>query len=232
MHLKKLPDGSIRLTRLNPWDVQTFRSLPALADYSQNPTAEKRLLPTPAIDADMSPELAMDWVEYVVPELRESFAENLAVVLADLATLTEDTEGDEGAETDFAEDEAEDEEDADETTGEDESSEDHAENHGSDDQPNDPIAETLTDEAAPLPDAPVAPPVPHYALTIPAGHAEAWFRAMNQARIVLSTRYGIDSEHVPELAKLLEAGHIEYWFQYELFVSLQGWLVEAVLDPE
>ena len=31
MHLQKLPDGSIRLSRLNPWDVQTFRSLPALA---------------------------------------------------------------------------------------------------------------------------------------------------------------------------------------------------------
>ena len=74
--------------------------------------------------------------------------------------------------------------------------------------------------------------MPHFVLTIPADHAEAWFRAMNQARIVLSIRYGIDSERVPELGRLLEAGQLEYWFQYELFVSLQGWLVEAVLNPE
>ncbi len=76
------------------------------------------------------------------------------------------------------------------------------------------------------------PSMPHFVLTIPADHAEAWFRAMNQARIVLSIRYGIDSERVPELGRLLEAGQLEYWFQYELFVSLQGWLVEAVLNPE
>jgi hypothetical protein len=55
---------------------------------------------------------------------------------------------------------------------------------------------------------------------------------MNQARIVLSIRYGIDSERVPELGRLLEAGQLEYWFQYELFVSLQGWLIEVVLNPE
>ena len=77
MHLQKLPDGSIRLSRLNHWDVQTFRSLPALADYSAAPEAEKRLLPTPAIESDLTPEMAMDWVEYVVPELREAFAEKL-----------------------------------------------------------------------------------------------------------------------------------------------------------
>ena len=214
MHLKKLPDGSIRLTRLNPWDVQTFRSLPALADYSQDAKAEKRLLPAPAIDADLSPEMAMDWVEYVLPELRESFAENLSHVMADLATLTEeDPDGEEEEEGD------EEEED---------DNEEDIEAAGDDHEEADPVPATPAGPSV-LPPEPV---VPHFALTIPADHAEAWFRAMNQARIVLSARYGIDSEHVPELAKLLEAGQIEYWFQYELFVSLQGWLVEAVLDPE
>ncbi len=55
---------------------------------------------------------------------------------------------------------------------------------------------------------------------------------MNQARIVLSAQYGIDSEHVPDLAKLLESGQLEKWFQYELFVSLQGWLVEVAMNPD
>ena len=221
MHLRKHPDGSIRLTRLNPWDVQTFRSLPSLADFSQDPKAEKRLLPTPAIDADLSPEMAMDWVEYVVPELRESFAENLSIVMADLATLTEDPEGTVEAS------EAEDENDVDEPE-EAEAKTNDAENG----LPADPRSDSVSSEEPGPRQDPVVPAVPHFRLTIPADHAEAWFRSMNQARIVLSTRYGIDSEHVPELSKLLEAGQIEYWFQYELFVSLQGWLVEAVLDPE
>lgn len=218
MHLKKLPDGSIRLTRLNPWDVQTFRSLPALADYSQDAKAEKRLLPTPAIDADLSPEMAMDWVEYVLPELRESFAENLSVVMADLATLTaEDPDGEEDPNEDDGE------HDGEEIGTEEEIEDDEATQEPPSQSP--PMAAAKAVAGGP-------PVVPHFALTIPADHAEAWFRAMNQARIVLSARFGIDSEHVPELAKLLEAGQIEYWFQYELFVSLQGWLVEAVLDPE
>ena len=216
MHLKKLPDGSIRLTRLNPWDVQTFRSLPALADFSQDPKAEKRLLPTPAIESDLSPEMAMDWVEYVVPELRESFAENLATVMADLATLASDDTPEEemGAEEIGDDADGEEQNDKVEETG-------ALGENGKKDSP-------AAEKSAPV----VVPEVPHFALTIPVAHVEAWFRAMNQARIVLSTRYGIDSEHVPELAKLLEAGQIEFWFQYELFVSLQGWLVEAVLDPE
>ncbi len=218
MHLRKLPDGSIRLTRLNPWDVQTFRSLPDLADFSKDSKAEKRLLPAPAIESDLSPEMAMDWVEYVVPELREQFAGNLAIVMADLATMTGETEV-EAADFESDEEEAEDQpEEADEP-----------ETHGNAAEE---VPDPVPSEASILRDGPTAPAVPHFALTIPAGHAEAWFRAMNQARIVLSTRYGIDSEHVPELAKLLEAGQIEYWFQYELFVSLQGWLVDAVLDPE
>ena len=219
MHLRKHPDGSIRLTRLNPWDVQTFLSLPALADFSQDPNAEKRLLPTPAIDSDLSPGMAMDWVEYVVPELRESFAENLTIVMADLTTLTEEPDNGSEDSDDHQEDEPEDDE-GEAGNGLDEgfADDDAVDSHSGED-------------TTPRQDS-IMPPVPHYSLTIPSDHAEAWYRAMNQARIVLSTRYGIDSEHVPELARLLEAGQIEFWFQYELFVSLQGWLVEAVLDPE
>ena len=85
MQLQKLPNGAVRFTQLNAWDVHTFRSLPRLADYGADPMSEQRLLPRLADAAEMTPEMAMDWVEYVVPELRESFASNLATVLADLA---------------------------------------------------------------------------------------------------------------------------------------------------
>jgi len=216
MHLQKLPDGSIRLSRLNPWDVQTFRSLPALADYTAAPEAERRLLPTPAIEADLTPEMAMDWVEYVVPELRGSFAESFTTVLADLETLSRDP----GPEADDSGDEVNADGDEEEGNPEPSGQESSA-------------RETPRQNASPQAVEEIQEPsMPHFVLTIPADHAEAWFRAMNQARIVLSVRYGIDSERVPELGRLLEAGQLEYWFQYELFVSLQGWLVEAVLNPE
>lgn len=193
MHLQQLPDGSIRLSRLNSWDVQTFRSLPALADYGADPQAEKRLLPPPAIESDLTPEMGMDWVEYVIPELRESFARNLETVLADLSQLTMD-------ETEVPAEAAD--------------------------------AEPAGENSAPGQAEREVAEMPYFSLTIPAGHAEPWFRAMNQARIVLSTRYGIDSENIPDLSHLLASGKLEHWFQYELFVSLQGWLVEAVLDAD
>ena len=216
MHLQKLPDGSIRLSRLNPWDVQTFRSLPVLADYTAAPEAEKRILPTPAIESDLTPEMAMDWVEYVVPELRQSFAESLTTVLADLETLSPDP----GPEADDAGDGMDSEGDKEEGEPRPSGQESAARETP---QPN--ASQQAVEEVR-------EPSMPHFVLIIPADHAEAWFRAMNQARIVLSIRYGIDSERVPELGRLLEAGQLEYWFQYELFVSLQGWLVEAVLNPE
>ncbi|MES2465936.1 MAG: hypothetical protein V4675_01430 [Verrucomicrobiota bacterium] len=216
MHLQKLPDGSIRLSRLNPWDVQTFRSLPALADYTAAPEAERRLLPTPAIESDLTPEMAMDWVEYVVPELRESFAESFTTVLADLETLSPDP-GPAAYEAGDGEDSDEDEEEGNPGSS--------GQASGAQETPQPNASQQAVEEVP-------EPSMPHFVLTIPADHAEAWFRAMNQARIVLSIRYGIDSERVPELGRLLEAGQLEYWFQYELFVSLQGWLVEAVLNPE
>ena len=212
MHLQKLPDGSIRLSRLNPWDVQTFRSLPALADYTAAPEAEKRLLPTPAIESDLTPEMAMDWVEYVVPELRESFAESFTTVLADLETLSLDPGPEAEGAGDGVDDNDEEEKGEPSPSGQESTAKGNA-------------SQQAVEEVE-------EPSMPHFVLTIPGDHAEAWFRAMNQARIVLSIRYGIDSERVPELGRLLEAGQLEYWFQYELFVSLQGWLVEAVLNPE
>ncbi len=213
MQLIKRPDGSIRLSRLNPWEVQTFRNLPDLADFSAAPAAEKRLLPSPAVEADLSPEIAMDWVEYVVPELRESFAHNLETVMADLDRLVPEP-------VDQA------------VTGD--GNPERAEESGSrdDDQEEEQQPSASGDQLPDSEETAAGGKLPYFALTIPPDHVEHWFRAMNQARLVLSARFGIDSEHVPDLAQLLEAGQLEHWFQYELFVSLQGWLVEAVLDPD
>lgn len=218
MRLQKLPDGSLRLSRMNAWDVQTLRNLPVLADFSDHEAAERRLLPSPAIESDLTPEMAMDWVEFVVPELRDSFAANLGVVMSDLSSLkphgpdpafpapsaSSDTNEAQRPAPAAASDSASDDGGKEENTG------------------------SGTSDAAPGPQ----PVMDYYTVDIPFAHAEAWFRAMNQARLVLSAKHGIDSENLPDLASLLTSGKLEHWFQYELFVSLQGRLIDMSLDPE
>lgn len=340
MYLQLLPDRSIRLSRLDAWEVRTFRSLPDLADFNGHAAAEKRMLPSPAIESDMTPEMAMDWVEYVVPELREKFTESLRTVMSDLESLHGELEkedefpegGDEDEDDDEdAEEEAEEEidgDDADKPSGEDadqdepndgddnddddaddaddlcpeeegddthldaeaeenannqeegqedglgdgEDDKDTASGFSGDNPSNDtqtgaeyPFGPASADSgvrgksaaassslaggpddgaepseafegsegsAAPESTGAATAPKMVYSLTIPQDHVEHWFLAMNQARLVLSAKYRIDSEQLPDLGRLLETGAIEFWFQYELFCRLQGWLVAAVLDPE
>lgn len=244
MRLEKIKDGSVRLSQLSPWDLRTFRSLPALADFSDHPGAERRLLPPPAVEQDFTPEMGMDWVEHVVPELRDSFAHNLGTVMADLENVEPDLNGGtphpaaapEGGPMD----------------GEDLGGGSHGKAiadsspPGSESSPEDasggspqsfsartpfPKSNSSPEAASDKPLDPVPPPQETFTVNIPADHTEHWFRAMNQARIVLSAKHGIDSEHQPDLASLLTSGTLEHWFQYELFVSLQGWLVEVVMDP-
>ncbi|MES2706830.1 MAG: hypothetical protein V4726_09535 [Verrucomicrobiota bacterium] len=247
MRLQKLSDGTIRLSQLNPWEVRTFRSLPALADFSGHEAAERRLLPSPAVEADLTPEMGMDWVEYVIPELRDSFAHNLGTVMADLENLKTHQPGgdgpgkDTGKKADAAGNGGADSQNGSQRPGngeddrladqphDDPGADDCLDEDGDDDDDDDDFDESENAGESTAGSA-AGPPMELYTVDIPSAHAEQWFRAMNQARLVLSARHGIDSEHLPDLASLLASGRLEHWFQYELFVSLQGWLVDAVLD--
>ena len=65
--------------------------------------------------------------------------------------------------------------------------------------------------------------------TIPAAHVEDWYRAMNQARLMLSERHEAhrgDDEHI---AKLFMSGRMETLIQYELLTALCGWWVEVLM---
>ncbi|RYD35649.1 MAG: hypothetical protein EOP86_07915 [Verrucomicrobiaceae bacterium] len=232
MRLQKLSDGAIRLSQLNPWEVQTFRSLPILADFSDHEAAERRMLPTPAVESDLTPDMGMDWVEYVMPELRDSFARNLSTVMEDLENLKTHFPGDlEAGEDGHPAPVHDDDDDGgdswnwDDDEGKDESQSPSSGNGTGKKESGPPpqAAGTARSQSGPSQEL-------NYSVDIPSDHAELWFRAMNQARLVLSAKHGIDSEHIPDLATLLTSGKLEYWFQYELFVSLQGWLVDAVLD--
>lgn len=224
MRLQQLPDGVLRLSRMNPWDVQTLRNLPVLADFSDHEAAERRLLPSPVIEPDLTPEMAMDWVEFVVPELRDSFAANLGVVMSDLDGLQRHERDPVPAPAPAAPSASPPAIEAAEPPPEPLGVPDPAADAGG--KENDTVSGTSG--AVPEPQ----PVIDYYLLDIPAGHAEAWFRAMNQARLVLSVKYGFDSENLPDLASLLISGRLEHWFQYELFASLQARLIDMVLDPE
>ncbi len=65
--------------------------------------------------------------------------------------------------------------------------------------------------------------------TVPAAHADDWYRAMNQARLMLSERneaHRSDDEHI---AKLFSTGNMEPLIQYELLTALCGWWVEVMM---
>lgn len=238
MHLRKLPDGSVRFSHIDPWELRTFRALPELADFSTDARAEQRLLPTPAVDEDLSPDLAMDWVEYVVPELREGFSKNLDTVMADLDRLILEAfppPADNGSSDEETFEDTDDGDDDDEHEVHEENMEDQDARTGLPGEPDSeaPLSESSSSSGSgSLEDDLPSEPAEYYTLTVPPDHVEHWFRALNQARLVLSCRFNIDSEHVPDLPALLESGELEHWFQYELFARLQGWFVEAVLDPE
>ena len=67
-------------------------------------------------------------------------------------------------------------------------------------------------------------PLPNFALLIPRELAEDWYRAMNQSRLVMAQKtLWIDAEgdlHGPLLSQI----------QYEIYTSIQQWLVEHVLS--
>lgn len=182
MRLTKLEDGGVLFERINDWEKHALTLLPKLADFSGKGEAEKRLLPAPAVETDLTPEMAMDWVEFVTPQLRSAFQESLDVVVADLRGL-------------------------------------EPESPPVDPNPW-PKPGTGTEKASKV----------TWRMSIPLGHADHWFRAMNQARLVMSAQHGIDSENAPDFSALLASGQLEMWFYYEFFVSLQVWLVEYVMD--
>ena len=66
--------------------------------------------------------------------------------------------------------------------------------------------------------------VPNFALKISTEIAEDWYRAMNQARLVMSQKsLWIDSKgnlHGPLISQI----------HYEIYAHIQGWLVEYVLS--
>lgn len=78
------------LSRLNPWELNTLRSVPQLADPAGVKELEARLYPPPAVAGDIDARMAEDWAEFVVPELRDRFRSAIGIMAADVAAAAPD----------------------------------------------------------------------------------------------------------------------------------------------
>jgi hypothetical protein len=204
MTLERLSDGSVCLASINEWQLQTLRDLPSLADPGDDEAALKRIFPPPFHEGEATEVQQQDWIEIVHPDLEQLFESSLARVAADVKKARPDP--------------------APAAAGED----------ASDDVPaqarrprSSERRRRAADERSPAARVPV-PGQGHWRFTIPASHIEDWYRAMNQARLVLSEKYEAHRTDNAYLAKMFVSGKMETLIQYGLLSSLCDWWVDAM----
>jgi hypothetical protein len=71
---------------------------------------------------------------------------------------------------------------------------------------------------------------PEWSISIPADHIEDWFRAMNQARLVLSASKEAHRHDDAHVAAMLLKGELDLLIQYELLTGMCDWWVGALLS--
>ncbi len=92
-----------------------------------------------------------------------------------------------------------------------------------------------SEDEAPLDDGGEAPvddnvsAAPRWEFTVPPAHADDWYRAMNQARLMLSERHEAHRSDDEHIAKLFTTGNMEPLIQYELLTALCGWWVAVIM---
>jgi hypothetical protein len=204
MTLQRLSDGSVRLAQLNEWQLRTLQSIPDAASAGDDDNALRRLFPAPFAAGEATGEQQEDWAELVQPELESLFETSLARVTKDLKMIELDTGPPEAPES-----------------------------RVSDETPPTPppVRESPRKSRKSRPfrrDAAAAAPE-LWALTIPAAHVEDWYRAMNQARLVLSEKHHAHRTDSAHIARMFISGKMEALIQYELLTGLCGWWVDVLM---
>lgn len=214
MRLTRTLDGAVHVSQINEWELRTLRSLPGIADPGDNEAALRRLYPAPFQAGEATEENQDDWAELVLPELEQLFESSLERVADDVKTASLEPPLPEGSQDD-EEDEEPDGLDDDEEDGEVEPEEISGESEGD------------TEDVEVLPGLTEQPP--RWEFTIPAEHVEDWYRAMNQARLMLSTKHEAHRRDDEHIARLLASGRIESLIQDQLLTDLCGWWVEVLM---
>lgn len=215
MRITRTLDGAVHISRINEWELRTLRSLPGIADPGEDEAALRRLYPAPFQAGEATDENQEDWAELVQPELEQLFESSLERVADDVKTARleapspDGLQDDEEVEQNGLEDD-EDEAGAVEPEGNSGESEDKTED---------------LEEPAGLSEQP-----PRWELTIPAAHVEDWYRAMNQARLMLSTKHEAHRRDDEHITRLLASGRIESLIQDQLLTAMCGWWVEVLMQ--
>jgi hypothetical protein len=202
MTLQRQPDGSVSVRQLNAFEYNTLWELPALADPQDHAGARRRLYPPPYLKGEATPELRADWEEFVLPDLEEQLGETFARVLADLEKAVHESPPESsGDQTEAA---------PGEQPGS-EAEEDREDDDGEEEK-----------QEAPAPRQ-------HWTFLIPKEHIEDWFRAMNAARLVMSSRYECHRQDMDYILKAVNSGETARLVQYELLTGLCDWWVKALM---
>jgi len=202
MTLQRLPDGSVQVAHLDEWHLQMLRSIPSLASAGEDREVRNGLFPRPFSPGDATEENFRDWDELVRPELEQLFTDSLQHVAKDL----EQAEPEPVAPTPPG------------NTGE-----------SSDSAP--PAPARKRRKGARSTQSPPASPSVQWGFKIPADHVEDWYRAMNQARLMLSAKHEAHRTDNAHIASMFISGKMEALIQYELLTGLCSWWVDALLRP-
>lgn len=179
--------------------------VPVLGDVSGHEGAARRLYPAAVVAADAGPEDEADWGEYVRPELERRFAAAMDRVAGELRGREAGSGVEEVVPAEIR------------------------------------APEWRSPEIEPPRVAEIAGPrrprreepreverADVRSIRVPGEEIELWYLALNQARLVMSERFQIDSEKPEGIMALIAAGKIETVYYYEFYTSLCGVLVEAL----
>jgi hypothetical protein len=72
---------------------------------------------------------------------------------------------------------------------------------------------------------------PRFEILIPFGHVEAWYGALNQARVVMQERYQFPEIDSPDaLIGLLQSSNLKPFLTSRFYIQLQSALLDLVMD--
>ena len=208
MNVQLTSDGVLVLSGMQHSELAALRAVPVLAEPEGHPGALRRLFPPATTQPDDHEEVETDWQEHVKPDLEALFAESLEMVRAAVEAV-------------------------DLTQPKPAASE--PESGGPPERDGRSIRQAAVEEPKPgsIREPQIRPPrrplgTAALRLEIRPADFDAWYRALNQARLVMCERFGIDSEDPVRMQRLVLEGRLEAILHYEFYTALCGVLVDCM----
>jgi len=221
MKIRRVPSRGLVITGLPTSHLRLLEQIPLQADPAGSAAAEDRLYPSPvrATEDDPDDSLLHDWQEYVQPDLRSDFARQVDRVTADLRTarLEEPAASDDAETLDTETVDTNDQADGEAFEGEDTVADEVEEADEEEEADDDAEADDEANEAPPE----------TYELTIPFEHVDAWYGALNQARLVMQERYAFpEQENLETIVALLASENLKPYLTSRFYAEIQGVLLD------